>query len=87
MGITGARSDVDAAARVLIDRLRAAGARSACVGVGVSTAAQVREILGYADGAIVGSALVKSLADDGIDGLRALARDLADGTRDVVRSA
>ncbi|RNE66530.1 tryptophan synthase subunit alpha [Cryobacterium tepidiphilum] len=86
MGITGARSDVDAAARVLIDRLRDAGATSACVGVGVSTAAQVREILGYADGAIVGSALVKSLADGGIEGVRALARELAEGTRDVVRS-
>lgn len=86
MGITGARSDVDAAARVLIGRLRDAGATSACVGVGVSTAAQVREILGYADGAIVGSALVRSLADDGIAGLRALASQLADGTRGVVRS-
>ena len=31
---------------------------SACVGIGISTADQVREVLGYADGAIVGSALV-----------------------------
>jgi len=86
MGITGARQDVDQAARVLIDRLRAAGATSACVGVGVSTAAQVREILGYADGAIVGSALVKALADGGVDGVAALARDLAEGTQGVARS-
>lgn len=83
MGITGARSDVDSAARVLIERLRAAGSTSACVGLGISTPEQVREILGYADGAIVGSALVKALADGGVAAVGALARRLAAGTRDV----
>ncbi len=63
MGITGARSDVDSAARSLVARLRDVGATSACVGLGISTAAQVAEVLEYADGAIVGSALVKALAD------------------------
>jgi len=79
MGITGARADVDAAARGLVGRLREAGAERACVGIGVSTAEQVREILGYADGAIVGSALVKALADGGLDALGALAAQLAAG--------
>ena len=79
MGITGARADVDAAARSLIERLRDAGSTSACVGVGISTPAQVREVLGYADGAIVGSALVKALADGGVDAVGALARELAAG--------
>ena len=83
MGITGARPDVDSAARVLIDRLRAVGSTSACVGLGVSTPEQVREILGYADGAIVGSALVKALADGGVAAVGALAGRLAAGTRDV----
>ncbi|KQW05889.1 tryptophan synthase subunit alpha [Leifsonia sp. Root4] len=79
MGITGARADVDAAARGLIERLRAAGSTSACVGVGISTPEQVREVLGYADGAIVGSALVKALADGGVDAVGALALQLAAG--------
>ena len=83
MGITGARSDVDSAARVLIDRLRAVGSTSACVGLGISTPSQVREILGYADGAIVGSALVKALAEGGVPLLAALAHDLAAGARDI----
>ncbi|MCU1442130.1 MAG: tryptophan synthase subunit alpha [Cryobacterium sp.] len=86
MGITGARTDVDSAARVLIERLRAAGSTSACVGLGISTAAQVREILGYADGAIVGSALVRALSDGGVDAVGALARQLADGTTNVSRT-
>ncbi|KQX06819.1 MULTISPECIES: tryptophan synthase subunit alpha [unclassified Leifsonia] len=81
MGITGARSDVDAAARTLVGRLRDAGATSTCVGIGISTAAQVREVLEYADGAIVGSALVKALAEGGIDAVGALAAELSSGTR------
>jgi tryptophan synthase alpha chain len=81
MGITGARADVDAAARTLITRLRGVGATNACVGVGISTAEQVREVLGYADGAIVGSALVSALADGGVDAVARAAAALAAGTR------
>jgi tryptophan synthase alpha chain len=80
MGITGAREDLDTAARTLVSRLRAQGATSACVGIGVSTPEQIREILGYADGAIVGSALVRALADDGVAGLARVAAQLAVGT-------
>jgi tryptophan synthase alpha chain len=79
MGITGARSDVDAAARGLVARLRAVGAISACVGVGISTPEQVREVLDYADGAIVGSLLVKALADGGVDAVARTAALLATG--------
>ena len=44
-----------------------------CVGLGVSNGAQAREIGAYADGVIVGSALVKTLFDENIDrGLKAL---------------
>ncbi|HMH57699.1 MAG TPA: tryptophan synthase subunit alpha [Galbitalea sp.] len=79
MGITGARSDVDAAARGLVARLRSVGATSACVGLGISTPEQVREVLGYADGAIVGSLLVKALADGGVSGVAKAAALLATG--------
>lgn len=79
MGITGARSDVDVAAKTLVARLRTAGATSTCVGLGISSADQVREVLQYADGAIVGSALVKALADGGVPALAATASRLAAG--------
>jgi tryptophan synthase alpha chain len=79
MGITGARSDVDSAARGLVERLRAVGDLNACVGLGISTPEQVREVLGYADGAIVGSLLVKALADGGVDAVARAAADLATG--------
>ena len=80
MGITGARADVDQAARSLVARLRDAGSTSACVGVGISTGDQVREVLGYADGAIVGSALVSALADGGVPAVARTAAALAAGT-------
>jgi tryptophan synthase alpha chain len=80
MGITGARSDVDTAAKALVSRLRRAGATSTCVGLGISNAEQVREVLGYADGAIVGSALVKALADGGVAAVASTASELATGS-------
>jgi tryptophan synthase alpha chain len=80
MGTTGARAELGQAAEALVTRLRAAGATSACVGIGVSTASQIAEILSYADGAIVGSALVRALADDGVAGVATLAAALAKGT-------
>jgi tryptophan synthase alpha chain len=81
MGITGARSDVDEAARSLVARLGDAGSSASCVGLGISTAKQVAEVLEYADGAIVGSALVKALADGGVPAAGELAAELARGAR------
>ncbi len=81
MGITGARAEIDAAARTLVGRLREQGSTSACVGVGISTGEQVRSVLQYADGAIVGSALVSALADGGVQGVAGTAAALAAGTR------
>lgn len=80
MGITGERAELDAAARALVDRLRAAGASHACVGIGISTPGQVTDVVSYADGAIVGTALVRALRDGGVAGLAESARALAAGT-------
>ncbi len=79
MGITGERAEVDAAARELVARIYAAGAERTCVGVGISTADQVAEVLAYADGAIVGSALVTALAEDGVAGVARTASALSKG--------
>ena len=81
MGTTGERAHLDAAARTVVDRLRRHGVRRACVGIGISTAEQVAEVLEYADGAIVGTALVRALRDGGAKGLAAMTRSLAAGAR------
>lgn len=80
MGITGERAKLDEAARALVGRLKHEGAERACVGVGISTAEQVADVLTYADGAIVGSALVHALADGGVAAVAAKAAELASGT-------
>lgn len=80
MGITGERAELDRAARTLVERLRAHGATRACVGIGISTAEQVAGVSEYADGAIVGTALVRALRDGGIPALIDVTRNLASGT-------
>ena len=89
MGTTGARADVDRAARELSDRISARASAAGttamrCVGLGVSTAEQVRDVLSYADGAIVGSALVRALGAGGVPALRELATSLAAGAAPAV---
>jgi len=61
-----------------------------CVGLGVSRAEQAAQVARYADGVIVGSALVRTLleADDrssGLDALTAVTADLAAGVRGARR--
>ncbi|WP_407360560.1 tryptophan synthase subunit alpha [Microbacterium sp. LBN7] len=80
MGITGERTELDRAARTLVARLREHGATRACVGIGISTAEQIAGVSEYADGAIVGTALVRALRDGGIPALAEVTRNLASGT-------
>jgi tryptophan synthase alpha chain len=80
MGITGTRDDVDVAAKTLVERLYAQGATEVCVGLGISTADQVRDVVSFADGAIVGSALVRALGESGPEGVATLVSTLQTGT-------
>ncbi len=91
MGVTGARGVTSSAAPTLVARTREAIAAAGttlpvAVGLGVSDGAQAAEVGAFADGVIVGSALVKCLLDApstgaGLASLRALTADLAAGVR------
>lgn len=70
MGITGARAELDAAAQQLVERLKKAGAKTVCVGIGVSLPEHAKAIGDYAEGAVVGTAMVRALANSGVAGLR-----------------
>lgn len=70
---------MDTAAEGVVAAARAAGAKRVCVGLGVSTAEQAAGIGAYADGVIVGYAMVAALRDDGRDALSALTGDLRAG--------
>ena len=60
-GVTGARDKITRDAEALVKRVRAVSDLPVAVGFGVSTADQVREIWGFADAAVVGSAIVSQI--------------------------
>jgi tryptophan synthase alpha chain len=80
MGVTGARDAVSVAAPELVGRVKAVSDIPVGVGLGVRSREQAAEIGAYADGVIVGSALVSALID-GIPAVRSLTAELADGVR------
>jgi tryptophan synthase alpha chain len=80
MGVTGARAAVSNAAPELVSRVKAISDIPVGVGLGVRSREQAAEIGAYADGVIVGSALVSAL-EEGLPTLRALTAELADGVR------
>lgn len=80
MGVTGAQASVDSAAGKLVARTREVTDTPVCVGLGVSNGEQAAEIAEFADGVIVGSALIKA-AMKSTDDLVMLARELAAGVR------
>jgi tryptophan synthase alpha chain len=84
MGVTGARAELGAGARTLVERVRAQTSLPVAVGLGVSTGAQAAQVAAFADGVVVGSALVSALQDGGVDGVRRLAAELAEGVRSPV---
>jgi tryptophan synthase alpha chain len=87
MGVTGAREQTSSAAPALVARIRAVDPELAVgVGLGVRDGAQAAEVGGYADGVIVGSALVRCVLDapdlaTGLAAVRELSADLASGVR------
>ncbi|MBM0233251.1 tryptophan synthase subunit alpha [Micromonospora sp. STR1_7] len=90
MGVTGARTNTSDAAPALVSRVRAVADLPVGVGLGVSTGAQAGTVAGYADGVIVGSALVRCVLDapseaEGLAALRTLSAELAEGVRNPFR--
>ena len=87
MGVTGARTTSSDLAGPLVARARVATDLPIAVGLGVSSGDQAAEVASYADGVIVGSALVRVLLDHPHDraagraALHALTAELAEGVR------
>lgn len=95
MGVTGERDDIGTSPETLVARTRHAGADTVCVGIGVSTPEQGATVGQYADGVIVGSALVHTLLDEtgrgtlplkaGLSALAAKTEEMAEGIHDARR--
>ena len=63
VGVTGARDQIAADLAEFVARVRAITTRPACVGFGIANAEAARAVAGYADGVIVGSALVSRIGE------------------------
>lgn len=96
-GITGERAELPPDLVTLVRDLRAVTTKPICVGFGISTPDQVAAVVQHADGAIVGSAIVRLV--ETLDGDPALVRRVGefvatlkaatrpDGSGDAVASA
>ena len=67
LGVTGERGALDRGAKDMVEQAKAAADIPCAVGFGVSTPEQAQEIAWYADGVIVGSAIVRIVAEYGRD--------------------
>jgi tryptophan synthase alpha chain len=89
MGVTGARTSVSRQAPDLVERVRHADpSLPVGVGLGVGNGAQAAEVASFADGVIVGSALIRCLLEapdraTGLSRLRSLSGELAEGVRNA----
>jgi tryptophan synthase alpha chain len=59
MGVTGVRQEITTDLDSMIKAIREASDKPAAIGFGISTPEQAKKMAGIADGAIVGSAIVK----------------------------
>jgi len=80
-GVTGARDRLAETAAVLVGRLRPLTGRPLLVGVGIAEPAQAAEACAFADGVVVGSALVRPLLEEDPTAALALARAFRSAAR------
>lgn len=67
LGVTGTRSEITTDLRSIVDVVRENTDVPCAIGFGISTPEQARKMAGTADGAIVGSAIIKLLEAHGKD--------------------
>ncbi len=76
MGVTGVKDVAQDDSRTLVQRLQARTRTPVAVGLGVKNRAQAAEVAGFADGVIVGSAVVTAAGDGDPAGAPHRVRDL-----------
>lgn len=81
LGVTGERTEISDEARSLVASVRGMTELPVAVGFGVSHRRHVEEIGGYADGAVVGSALVRAIEEGDPDDAAEIAGDFVEALR------
>ncbi len=86
LGVTGAPTTVTSVLEGMVRTVRAETDLPLAVGFGIASGDQARRVAAFADGVIVGSALVERLGREGIEGGARLMRELR-GALDTVAAA
>lgn len=86
LGVTGVRSEITTDIGGIVKLIRAASKLPCAVGFGISTPEQAKKMAGLSDGAIVGSAIVRLIAQYGRDAVPYVA-DYVKSMKDAVREA
>ena len=76
MGVTGTRDDLAASAAVVVEACRAATDLPVLIGIGVSTAEQARVAAEVADGVVIGSAVIRTVLEEGADAAKIFLGDV-----------
>ncbi len=85
-GVTGAAMSKPGAIKDQVAKVRAASGLPVVVGFGVKTPERAKEIAVDADGVVVGTAIVKAMHEDGVEGALDLIRSLADAAHSLGKS-
>ena len=86
LGVTGVRSEITTDIGAMVQLIRANSKLPCAVGFGISTPEQAKKMAALSDGAIVGSAIVKLIAQYGRDAVPYVA-DYVKSMKDAVRQA
>lgn len=70
LGVTGTRSEINTDLKSIVDVIRQNSSVPCAIGFGISTPAQAKKMADIADGAIVGSAIIKIIEQYGKDAPR-----------------
>jgi tryptophan synthase alpha chain len=85
LGVTGVRSEIGSVIGGSIEAVRRVSDIPCAIGFGISTPAQAAEMASLADGAIVGSAIVRIIAEHGTES-EAPVREFVRAMKDALRA-
>ena len=79
-GVTGARNSLPADLQTFVARVKQVAKQPLCVGFGISTPEQARQVADVADGVIVGSRIIQFMeaGDESMVQLRSFMKELRD---------
>ncbi len=86
MGVTGVRSEITTDVATIVKKIKEVTATPVAIGFGISTPEQAKDMAAKSDGAIVGSAIVRKIAEHGVNATPVITeyvRELAKATHEA----